>query len=291
MPARALIGPDFLVVGAQRAGTTWLYAALEPHPDLWLPPIKELHYFDEPSRNPRFARHLRSRVSSTLRLRRPLPLWDARYFLGRRGDQWYCRLFDPGRRLGRLAGEITPAYATLDETAFARIRSLNPAMKVIFVMRDPVARSWSGVMNYRKKHPRNGQLTLDESLALATRESALARSCYAGTVARLARLWPADQLWFGFFEDLTARPAAFLTKLLTFMSVDSSQVERLLPRGPVNVAAGSQQPPPGFERAMAERLLPDLRRLCDHVDGPPHDWCARCERLAGDPPILAAAGR
>jgi hypothetical protein len=38
--------PDFLCVGAQKAGTSWLYRELEPHPDFWMPPVKELHYLD-----------------------------------------------------------------------------------------------------------------------------------------------------------------------------------------------------------------------------------------------------
>ena len=42
--------PDFLVIGAYRAGTTWLHRVLRQHPALWLPPGKELHYFDKPGR-------------------------------------------------------------------------------------------------------------------------------------------------------------------------------------------------------------------------------------------------
>ena len=41
-------GPDFLIIGAQRAGTTWLHRVLRQHPSLWLAPVKELHYFDKP---------------------------------------------------------------------------------------------------------------------------------------------------------------------------------------------------------------------------------------------------
>ena len=40
--------PDFLGIGAQKAGTTWLALNLGVHPQVWLPPIKELHYFDRP---------------------------------------------------------------------------------------------------------------------------------------------------------------------------------------------------------------------------------------------------
>ena len=35
--------PDFLCVGAQKGGTSWLYRQLEAHPDFWMPPVKELH--------------------------------------------------------------------------------------------------------------------------------------------------------------------------------------------------------------------------------------------------------
>src|SRR5947207_15861690 len=38
--------PDFLGIGAARAGTTWLHSNLRRHPQIWLPPVKELHYFD-----------------------------------------------------------------------------------------------------------------------------------------------------------------------------------------------------------------------------------------------------
>ena len=38
--------PDFLVIGGQKCGTTWLQDNLEQHPQIWLPPTKEVHYFD-----------------------------------------------------------------------------------------------------------------------------------------------------------------------------------------------------------------------------------------------------
>ncbi len=38
--------PDFLGIGAQKSGTTWLYQNLAAHPQVWMPPVKELHYLD-----------------------------------------------------------------------------------------------------------------------------------------------------------------------------------------------------------------------------------------------------
>ena len=43
-------GPDFLCIGAQKGGTRWLYDQLQIHPDFWMPPVKELHYFDRRGR-------------------------------------------------------------------------------------------------------------------------------------------------------------------------------------------------------------------------------------------------
>src|SRR5215472_17512260 len=45
--------PDFLCVGAHKGGTTWLYQQLDSHPDFWMPPLKELHYFDQLSKDQR----------------------------------------------------------------------------------------------------------------------------------------------------------------------------------------------------------------------------------------------
>jgi len=38
--------PSFLCIGAQKAATSWLFVTLQEHPDIWMPAIKELHYFD-----------------------------------------------------------------------------------------------------------------------------------------------------------------------------------------------------------------------------------------------------
>jgi len=50
-PSRASVqpGPDFICIGAQKAGTQWLYDQVQHHADFWMPPIKEFHYFDRRS--------------------------------------------------------------------------------------------------------------------------------------------------------------------------------------------------------------------------------------------------
>ena len=142
-------GPDFLGIGAQRAGTTWMHRFLRGHPDLWLSPIKELHYFNDPS-NKRWFRNLRTRLAQGP------GRWDVSYFLGARDDDWYARLFSAAQASGKLAGEITPSYAVLDNAVLQRIHAINPEVKLIFSMREPIARAWSSWRNRLKKKPREG---------------------------------------------------------------------------------------------------------------------------------------
>jgi hypothetical protein len=172
-------GPDFLGIGAARAGSSWLYAVLERHPALWLPPVKELHYFDNLRHNKRHYRFLRMRLAAGLGGGRRLSLWDARYFLGRRSDEWYCRLFDPGRRRGLITGEITPAYSVLDERLLARIRALNPQVKLIFCMRDPVVRTWSSVM--KKTMRKGGPLPSLDLVLQHSGDGAVSSGCFSRT--------------------------------------------------------------------------------------------------------------
>ena len=142
-------GPDFLVIGAQRAGTTWLHRVLRQHPAL-LPPVKELHYFDRLDiKRTILSPKERRRVG----LKRLLSLdpWLIKYWFRHRDDKWYASLFRGAQARGLIAGEITPAYATLNEKVLRRIQRMNEGIKLVFVMRDPVDRAWSAVNNAAKK--------------------------------------------------------------------------------------------------------------------------------------------
>lgn len=274
----ATSGPDFILVGAQRAGTTWLHRVLEGHPAIWVPPIKELHYFDDPV-NRRYFAHLRQRLVRGLAGRRLLSSWDLRYFLGRRDDDWYRSLFDPGRRRGKVTGEATPAYAVLDSAGVEHIKAVNPQVKLIFIMRDPVERMWSEAMN-------NARKSRDQRIRLSAKPNSgrVRRSRYLETINTLERHFRRDQLFYGFFDDITARPAALAAEVFRFLGVAPEGVERYLPSLALNAAAGSSRPPAEFERTMAAIHLPWLREMCERFPGAPEAWRDRYETLLATVP-------
>jgi len=106
--------PDFVGLGAQRSGTTWLYSLIAAHPDVQGEATKELHYFH------RFWN-------------RPFTDEDA---------QTYARYFP--RPVGRVAGEWSPGYLSHFWVAPLVVRAA-PDAKLLVSLRDPVERYRSGV--------------------------------------------------------------------------------------------------------------------------------------------------
>src|SRR6266404_7759450 len=129
--------PDFLCVGAHKGGTTWLYQQLDSHPDFWMPPLKELHYFDQLSRIQRSSSS-RCRDERDLRFLESMNSLSAKPYMDL---EHYARLFEPKGPL--LSGDISPNYSTLSNEVIRRIVEYFPSLKVIFLARDPVERMWS----------------------------------------------------------------------------------------------------------------------------------------------------
>jgi hypothetical protein len=271
-------GPHFLVIGAQRAGTTWMHLLLRQHKALWLPPVKELHYFDKPEVRRTIADDKELRRVILLALYAP-SLWHFPYLLGQRNQDWYVRLFERARAKGLITGEITPAYATLDDEVWRRIYAMNDKIKLIFVMRDPVDRVWSSINNTAKKNRLNGELTVATALRRAQLSGPVLRSDYPDTIRRLEAIFPSDQLHFCFFDDLRSHPVEFARGLLSFLGVEPGNIGKLLPAEPVNVVAANKPAPSEFEREMARTYLPLVEQLCERFDGAPRNWRIRYEKL------------
>jgi hypothetical protein len=152
---RALRFPDFLIIGAQKAGTTWLHANLDYHPNIWLAPVKELNYFNQvysPSADYWEARGRDTQAREALAFYESHSKLSARWRLKRAAldviaensptDDWYGRIFAHAPAED-LCGEASPEYCVLPRGAIAHIVSLNPTLKAILVVRDPIDRFWS----------------------------------------------------------------------------------------------------------------------------------------------------
>jgi hypothetical protein len=273
-------GPSFVVIGAQRSGTTWLHRVLRQHQDLWLTPVKELHYFDKPKI--RFgcldsAERRRACFWELKRMRRD-PLWYARYWLLPRDDDWYAELFSSAARRGKITGEITPAYATLGENKWQHIASLYPQLKLVFVMRDPIIRTWSALRNRMRKGFLDPGASIETLLTLAREESVSLRSDYLRTINLVEALFGLNQLHCCFFEQLSTQPKDMADSLFSFLGVEPLG-ERLQAPPAINVASGGNPPPPDLQRELARDYLPMVDSLAERLGPIPLAWANRYRSL------------
>jgi hypothetical protein len=208
--------PDFLCVGAQKAGTSWLYRQLEPHPDFWMPPVKELHYLDNLNRTKRIhgPRCGDKRDASFLDSMQNL---RGRFYLDLDS---YGRLFQ--HKGACLSGDISPAYSTLNDEIIERVVNHFPNLKVVFLARDPVERAWSQLsMGVRLGMINKFDATDPEEVVCNLLiPGVLARSHPSKIVARWKRCVRPENFRVYFFDDLKENPAQLRRSIVRFLGGD-----------------------------------------------------------------------
>ena len=287
--------PHFLGIGAQKAATTWLHRCLRAHPGLWLPPIKELHYFTHRPHdlnqgivgrltggdwvNRRLRRILKPRLLTDLRRLDTAGLrWDLRFLLGARNDAWYESLFWEGA--GRVTGEITPEYSSLSAEEVGTIRNAFPNLRLLYVMRDPIDRAWSQMrMMARRRGTSVGLLSDEECLEMAKDPRIVKRGEYGRTLHNWGCHFPPERLFVAFMEEVRSSPRELLFRILDFLEV--ARDDSFLPPDLLRpIHQGDRQPiPKAVERELARFHLEDLRNLEKRFGSPTREWRERAERV------------
>jgi len=187
----------FLIGGVQKGGTTALFRYLADLPGLSLAPVKETHFFDDETgvdwSDPDYAR--------------------------------FHAMFPPAD--GRPRGEATPIYIYWPN-CLERIVRYNPAMRMVFIFRDPVERAWSHwKMEYARSWEtepfawaiREGRARVDSPEAPGFHRvfSYVERGFYAAQLRRVYALFPRDQVLLLTSEMLKADPDAVLARICRFV--------------------------------------------------------------------------
>jgi hypothetical protein len=203
--------PDFLILGAQKAGTTALYAYLRRHPDITGPAWKEVSFFD---------RHYA------------------------RGESWYRGNFPNTLRARGLVGEASPSYL-FHPQAPERVAALVPDAKLVVLVRNPVDRAFS---HYQHEVALGREpLAFDDALAaederLRGEEERMradpayfshawwnytyrARGRYAEQLERWLAVFPREQLLVVPSEDLLLEPERAYARVLEFLGAEEHRLD------------------------------------------------------------------
>ena len=219
--------PDFLGIGAQKAGTTWLFENLAGHSAVWTPAVKELQYFNHlyiPEHRRWTDRHRENHVRARLGAMARSSAWSAvdlktvaatvAIATEALSDDWYARAFSPAPA-SSLCGEITPEYALLPEEGVAHVARLMPDVKLIFLMRDPIERAWSHIRMIAKNSP--GTWSYEE---IASFRDVIARCDYVKTLETWERYFDENQIFIGIYDDIGKEPQKFFEKICNFLEID-----------------------------------------------------------------------
>jgi hypothetical protein len=180
--------PSFVVAGTQKAATTWLYECLNEHPAVHVSSIKELHYFCDPSSCPK------SRQA--------------------KGLEWYRDQFE-GPPQYTTWGELSIDYMFYPEIA-QKLYDINPEMKILFILRDPVERAYSAYWMHRRNH-----LDYPPFSDFVDREYDLvARGFYHDQIQKYREVFPDNQILMLIYEDIAKDPHAFTSRVFNFLGVD-----------------------------------------------------------------------
>ena len=199
---------DFIVVGAQKSGTTALHYFLRKHPQIALPERQELHFFDDdgifsrPVDYDLLHRQFRPVAGSTL----------LRFATARQA----------------IAGEVTPSYLYW-KPAMERIWNYNRQIKLVILLRNPIDRAFAhwnmqrfkdreplGFLDALKEEPRR----IAQPLTIESRRFAYVdRGFYSGQLERVFKFFPREQVHFVKFEDFRDRKQETLDGVFEFLGV------------------------------------------------------------------------
>ncbi|MDX2276405.1 MAG: sulfotransferase [Hyphomonadaceae bacterium] len=215
----------FLCFGAQKAGTSWLHDYFSGHSQFLTSPLKEMHFFDAllaPERCAHFdllfVRWLHRQTAE------PATAYEKPHFkhiLARarmRGEpELYFDYFNGLNKAGReFVCDFTPSYSLIAEPGLLEIDRLvaeqGMALKVLFVMRDPVQRYLSAL----RHKERDGRST-GEGGEFSYREDDLVRGRYDLIIPRLVSAFGAERVHVAFYESIFAAPDTHLRNLTDFL--------------------------------------------------------------------------
>lgn len=174
--------PNFIFIGPDKAGSTWLYEALRRHGQVYLSPVKELFFFD-------------------------------RFY--EKGWGWYTRHFKDAGDNHRVVAEICHDYL-FSSLACERIAQDLPSTKLMVCLREPGQRAFSEYL-YRFKV---GDLACDFETALGKAGDLIDHGLYATHLSRYLNHFRRDQIFVAIFDDLAEDPQRFFDCLCDFLGLE-----------------------------------------------------------------------
>jgi hypothetical protein len=274
--------PDFIGIGAQRSGTSWLFDQLKRHPEFTLPFIKEFHYFDRNRKYPSpnfiadkffikrlanvnfskrmiadFTRAIRNKDNERLK-------WFLNFYLPNISDSWYLSQFS---KLDGLTGEFSPSYSILEVEDIIKIKNLLPNVKLIFIIRDPIERAWSSFrFNYSKNRIKKS-LDYKDIIDYFDSPGQELRSNYLRSIQNYGTVFKTNQMIVGFYDAIIEQPHNLVNGIAGFLGAKQRIYETSNKLFLKNNASPEMEIPEKVLQFLSEKYREDISQLSKNYSG------------------------
>lgn len=193
--------PNFVIMGVQKAGTTSIYDYLRQHPQIYMSPLKETHFFQQEWTDEEIEEAIRAYGIS-----KPRTLKD------------YLKLFADVKDEIAI-GEASPNYLLYHETSVPLIAKYIPHAKLIAVLRNPVDRAYSDyLMNVREG--RNKRSLIEQATYRSQQSHVIRKGFYYEGLKHFYDVFGSQQVKTFLYDDLKADAAKFMETMYNFLEVE-----------------------------------------------------------------------
>jgi hypothetical protein len=276
---------DFIGIGTQKSGTSWLYHNLKQLPEFSMPPVKEFHYFDRyqyyPTYNGLSEELLSKRILRNFYIVKAVinifkavinekKKWSTfvfycRWFFSNYTDEWYISLFD---RSKGYTGEITPSYSILTKDDIQKIYDLQPHVRLILMLRNPIERAWSHFrFSMLSKGSDISKIELKDIVEFMESDSQSIRSDYVRTIENYSSIFPKNQILIGFYDAIIDNPEGLMSDIISHTCEGKSVSIKNLDFSSVINKSKTLELPEKINSYLKARYHQQIKELSDRYGG------------------------
>jgi hypothetical protein len=223
--------------------------------------------------NVKFRRILIRTIGKDILYRRPCDFfWHLKFFFGLYDDYWYLSLFKSAN--GKVKGEITPAYAILSEQDVEHVYELLPDTKIIFLLRNPIDKTWSQL-----RKSKQSSLSVNQIAKLLDMPNIVLRNNYFKTYSIWRSHYPIKQLFIGFFDDIIHNPEDLIIRICKFLGVRTPKnFLSNFSKSKIN-SAPEMDMPEELRVLFAQKYVPIIKELSENIGGYANCWLEDTEKI------------
>lgn len=277
---------DYIIIGAHKAGTSWVHKMFQQLPDFSKMPLKEFHFFDNsnkyddirPLSNTYFHKRIIDKKWLFLCAKLIVKFFYLKeisvkfllfFFFSKYDDNWYVNFF---KYFKKIKGDITPSYSTLEKSDINRMfHTCFKSTKIIFILRDPIQRSWSN-FKHAQKLGLYKNATEKQIIKIINSDFVTNRSDYLQTISNYKLFFSDQQFKLFYYDELKNSPDVFLKKIVKFIGGDQNNVKKYCNTDKKVNFSNSKKIPLNVLKFLKNKYENDMKTLSEKYGGYCNIW-------------------